>query len=119
MQVSKKVPKNMSAFNLWQNYGLILQNMGAYKYEKSNLDNVFIIYLFIIWYSIVILIIFFFIPYCSKPISSEKPIQDDIINYVDITLDGIVLGIAPNGDRVQFWDVLARYTKTNSKKIEL
>lgn len=47
-----------------------------------------------------------------------KPVQENSINYVDITNDGLISKIQPFADRIKFWDdFYKKYEKTLKQDI--
>lgn len=44
----------------------------------------------------------------GDPVSNYLPIQDDRINFLDVTNDGLIVGINPNQEANQLWSGIER-----------
>lgn len=45
-----------------------------------------------------------------------KPVQENAINYVDITNDGLIGGVQPFAERMEFWDNFYRKHENTLKQ---
>lgn len=44
-----------------------------------------------------------------------KPVQNDVVNYVDITNNGFVAGVNPHANAIAFWDSFLKKHKNYLK----
>lgn len=47
----------------------------------------------------------------GDPIEEFRPVQVDELNFVDVTIDGLIAGVSPNGNHTQFLDYVVKEAK--------